>query len=146
MSSSKLVALLLVVVMVVTCWGCWDKEIGSPTRPLSVRGWGANQVGSTSIKGEFLLNKGESTDNGIIGVRLIDLYPAKYHLLDAPDLPKAKMQFFKAQEKTVICEGVFTRGGNRLDLTDVCNDFLVWKVIYIRDVNYNEGWVFFDLR
>lgn len=92
------------------------------------------------------MNKGESTDNGHVGIKVIDIYPAKYHLLDAPDLPKAKMQFFRVPDQTVICEGIFTRGGNRLDLPYLCNDSLEWSVIYIRDINHGENWVFFDLR
>jgi hypothetical protein len=103
-------------------------------------------VGSISVIGEFVLRKGESVDDGEVRVKMIDIYSARYHLLDAPDLPKAKVQFFRVPNQTMICEAVFTRGGNRLDLPHVCKNDLKWDVIYIRDVNCNEGWVFFDLR
>jgi|SRR6266404_6952698 len=128
-----------------SCFG-WGAEIENPTRPLSVRGWQSVEVGSITIKGEFLLRKGESTDNGHVGLKVTEIYPAKHHLLDSPELPKAKVQFFRIPDRTLVCEGVFTRGSNRLDLPDVCKNNLEWTVIYIRDVNYHEGWVFLDLR
>ncbi len=117
-----------------------------PSRPTSVRGWQKFGAGAVSNRGEFLLNKGESTDNGDVGVKVVDIYAAKYHLLDAPELPKARVQFFSVPGHTIICEGVFTRGGNRVDLPDLCQDKIKWTVIYINDINYDEGWVFFDLR
>src|SRR5882724_12214273 len=140
MSFLKSFGWVIAVVMLVACSGCWDTEIVNPSRPSSARGWEKTEVGSISVKGEFVLNKGEATDNGHVGLKVTDIYPAKYHFLDAPDLPKAQVQFFKVPDQTVICEGVFTRGGNRLDLPDLCKNDLEWNVIYIRDVNYDEGW------
>jgi hypothetical protein len=108
--------------------------------------WQKYDTGSITVKGEFVVSRGESVDNGRVGIRVVDVYPAKYHLLDSPELPQAKMQFFRVLDQSPICEGIFTRGGNRLDLPDVCKTDLEWTVIYIRDINYNEHWVFFDLR
>jgi hypothetical protein len=142
-SNFCLVAVMLV--LFTSCVGLGD-EIERPTRPPSVRGWQSVEVGSITVKGEFLLKKGESTNNGRVGLKVTDLYPAKHHLLDSPELPKAKVQFFRIPDQTVICEGVFTRGSNSLTTADLCKNNLEWNVIYIRDVNYDEGWVFLDLR
>lgn len=148
MSLPKSFGRLLPVVMLISLAACggWDAEIVKPTRPPSVHGWQRYETGSLTVKGEFVLSKGESVDNGHVGIRIADIYPAKYHLLDAPELPQAKVQFFRVPDQILICEGVFTRGGNRLDLPDLCKDSLEWSVIYIRDINHSEGWVFFDLR
>ena len=133
------------VVSLSACGG-WDGAIVRPTRPPSVHGWQKYDTGSIRVKGEFVVSRGESVDNGHVGIRVVDVYSAKYHLLDSPELPQAKMQFFRVLDQSPICEGIFTRGGNRLDLPDVCKTDLEWTVIYIRDINYNEHWVFFDLR
>src|SRR5215510_7637651 len=49
---------------------CSDmRQLNEPERPSKVRGWDELRDGNTVIKGIFLLNKGESTDNGKIGIR-----------------------------------------------------------------------------
>ena len=141
----NLCLLAVMLALFTSCFG-WGAEIENPTRPPSVHGWQKYETGSITVKGEFVLKKGESTDNGHVGVKVTDIYPAKHHLLDSPELPKAKVQFFRVPDQTVVCEGVFTRGSNRLDLPDLCKNNLEWNVIYSRDVNYDEGWVFLDLR
>jgi hypothetical protein len=142
---SLLCLLTIMLPSLTSCFG-WGEEIERPSRPKSVHGWQSFDTGSITVKGEFVLKKGESIDNGHVSIRVTEIYPAKYHLLDSPALPKARMTFFRIPDQTPICEGVFTRGSNTLDLTDQCKDSLEWDVIYIRDVNYDEGWVFFDLR
>lgn len=138
--------LLTIILAFVNSCSRWGREIEKPTRPMTVHGWKQYETGSIGVKGEFVLQKGESTHNDRLGVKVVDLYAAKYHLLDSPELPKAKFSFFRFPDQAVICEGVFTRGSNRLDLPNLCQDKLEWTVIYVRDVNYDEGWVFFDLR
>ena len=136
----------MVVSLLLAACGSLDHEIVNPTRPASVRGWQKYEAGPITIQGEFVLQKGESTHNGQFGVRVIDIYPAKTHVFDSPELPKAKIQFFKMADQALICEGVFTRDSNSLTLPDLCHDRLPWSVIYLRDISYSENWVFFDLR
>jgi hypothetical protein len=148
MRTQKLFGHFLLIAFTVALSGCggWDPEIVKPTRPASVHGWQKYETESLTIKGQFVLSKGESTDNGHVGIRVVDIYAAKYHLLDSPELPRAKVQFFRVPDQTIICEGIFERGGNRLDLPDLCKDNLAWTVIYINGINHSESWVFFDLR
>src|SRR5882724_10312280 len=89
MSFLKSFGWVIAVVMLVACSGCWDTEIVNPSRPSSARGWEKTEVGSISVKGEFVLNKGEATDNGHVGLKVTDIYPAKYHFLDAPDTQRS---------------------------------------------------------
>lgn len=144
----KLALLILHILSVGASMQCCSisREISDPTRPTQVRGWEPSEVGSTNIKGAFVLEKGQSTDNGKVGVKVIDIYPAQCRLLDSPKMPKAKIQFYKVSDQTIICESTFDRGGNRLDLPDVCKENLEWSVIYVSDINYKEKWVAFDLR
>jgi hypothetical protein len=125
--------------------GCCDKEITEPTRPV-VHGWKATQLGSITVKGSFILQKGETTDNGQIGIKLVDVYPAKCRLFNVSELPYAKIQFYKVSDKATICEGLFTLGSHSLDLPHLCGDKLEWNVIYIQDVNFKEGWAAFDIK
>ena len=120
-------------------------EVNNPTKPASVHGWEAYQAGAITVKGEFVLNKGESANNGVTGLKLVDIYPSKSHLFDSPELPKVKVQFFRVKDQATLCEGVFDRGGNAVDRLPAC-DSLEWTVLYVRDVNYSEGWAFLDLR
>lgn len=135
---------MIIVVLTVAC-GPGD-DVENPTPPKSVHGWNAFDTGAITIKGEFLLRRGQSVDNGQIGVKVTDVFPVTYHLLDSWEMPKAKVQFFNVADKTPLCEGVFTRGSNSLTTDALCGNRLEWTDIYIRDVNYREGWVFFDLR
>jgi hypothetical protein len=115
-------------------------------RPESVRGWEESQVGAIKIKGQFVLNKGDSVDNGRFGIRVVDIYPGRCHLFDVPDFPTTKLRFYKVPDQTVICEWIFKPGSGRLDLPDVCGNQLDWSAISINEINYKENWVFFELR
>lgn len=138
--------LLLVFTVALTSSCAFDQTIVNPTRPTTVHGWRPYEAGSTTVKAEFVLNKGESTNDGHVGIQIMDVFPVKYYLLDSAELPKAKVRFFRVKDQTTICEVVFTRGGNSLTRPEFCGGQLPWDTIYIRDVNAREGWVFFDLR
>jgi len=73
----KLKLLSLGAVIVTQLTGCCSSqpEMQNGPRPQNVRGWQESQVGAITIKGQFVLNKGESTDNGRFGVRVLDIYP-----------------------------------------------------------------------
>lgn len=142
--SSLRIAIVLGVCLLSSCGQ--RAEVDNPTKPASVHGWEAYQTGVITVKGEFVLNKGESTNNGRIGLKLVDLYPSKSHLFDSPELPKVRVQFFRVKDQTTLCEGVFDRGGNAVDRLPGCESALEWSVLYVRDVNYAEGWAFLDLR
>ena len=128
--------------------GCCSSqpEMRTGPRPQNVRGWQESQVGAITVKGQFVLNKGEATDNGRFGVRVLDIHPGRCHLFDVPDFPTTKLQFYKVPDQTVICEWTFKPGSGRLDLPDICGNKLDWSAISIDEINYKENWVFFDLR
>ena len=138
--------IVIALVFLLSSCAVYREEIDNPTKPTSIRGWQAYESGSITIKAEFVLKKGESTNNGRIGLKLVDLFPSDYHFFDSPELPKVKVQFFLVSNQQVLCEGVFTRGGNALDVPHLCKSDLEWTVLYVRDVNYPEGWAFLDLR
>ena len=137
----KRLFVMLVTALISSCCA-FGTEITNPIRPQAVHGWRTYETGSITVKGEFVLNKGESTNDGHIGVQITDVIPVKYHVLGSAELPKAKVRFFRPQDHTTICEVIFTRGGNGLARPEFCEDQLPWTYLYSRC----QGWVFFDLR
>jgi hypothetical protein len=96
------------------------------------------------FRGVLLLKKGESSDNGTIGVRVIDIIEAEpcgdvgieYHR-------RARVQFFTPSDGRVLCEELVADRGN----SGVrCGDRLGLAVIGVIAINTAEGWVLFDLR
>src|SRR5262252_6796260 len=83
----------MVVLLSSSC--CSDmRQLNEPERPSKVRGWDELRDGDTVIKGIFLLNKGESTDNGKIGIRLVETYAGTCRLFPfrEREYPQAKLQ------------------------------------------------------
>ena len=103
----------LVILLSSSC--CSDmRQLNEPKRLSKVRGWEDLRHGDTIIDGIFLLNKGESTDNGKTGIRLVETYAGKCELFNEPEYPKAKLQFYRVSDQAILCESVFDRGGMRL--------------------------------
>lgn len=125
---------------------CSDmRQLNEPERPSKVRGWEDLHHGDTIIAGIFLLNKGESTDNGNTGIRLVETYAGKCGLFKEPEYPKAKLQFYRVSDHAILCESNFFRGTMRL-VPPICKADLEWSAIEIIDINSKDNWVAFDLR
>ena len=145
MQGMKFLCLLLLLSILVLLGGCCDKDITEPKRPV-VEGWKAFPVGSIMIKGTFILQKGKSTGNGKVGIKLVELYPAKCAIARITQLPYVKMQLYKISDKSILCERMFGLSANVLNFPDVCSDELEWDVIWINSINFKEKWVAFELR
>lgn len=141
----KFLRLVLLLFAMFLFSGCCDKKITEPERPTNARGWKEYPIGSITIKGDFILQKGETTDNGKVGIRLVELYPAECQIARITQLPYAKIQFYKVYDNSIICEGVFHLGSDSLDSSDVCSNKLEWNTIYMRSINFKEEWAAFHL-
>ena len=72
----KTISFLVLVVLGLSTNGCCLKEPRvEPAYPQSVSGWKERRERGVRIRGEFVLKKGTSTDNGKIQVKIIDLVP-----------------------------------------------------------------------
>lgn len=145
----KFLRLVLLLFVMVLSNGCCDKEIIEPERPTNIQGWKSYPLGSITIYGRFILQKGESTDNGKVGIRLVELYPAKCRIAQITQIPSAKMQIYNVSDNSILCERRFVLFANRLDILDTCSEKLKgleWDVIYIESINFKEGWAAFELR
>jgi hypothetical protein len=93
-----------------------------------------------------VLNKGESTDNGVIGVKIIDIIPpdrcASQGTYDA--FPKAVIMFFRPQDQQVLCK--VTIVGDATNSNINCDSNIGVSVIGVEAINTKEGWIYFDLR
>lgn len=121
-------------------------QMSEPERPSKVRGWEELHIGDTVIDGIFLLNKGESTDNGKTGIRLVETYPGECGLFRFKEVeyPKAKIQFYRVSDQAILCESIFPRGG--MELTPpICEADLEWSAIGITDINSKDNWIVFYL-
>src|SRR5262249_17605345 len=121
----------------------------TPDPPTSVRGWREfNEQGIHAI-GEFLLRNGESVENGMFGVQLVEtITPKRCSDPWAEDdvTPRALIRFYEVPSKHVILETKVRKQAN-LRLVDF--DFPASKygvgAISVREINTRDKWVWFEL-
>ena len=97
------------------------------------------------IVGEFVLRKGESTNNGQILIKIVDLLPADTCADKGDALAKrrAKIQFIRSADNAIVCEQVFPIGGGNL-CGNALEEFWI-SGIGIRDISIRNQWVHFIL-
>src|SRR5262249_39512043 len=84
-------------------------ERKEPSPPTDAIGWKDFQDGTTKLRGRFLLKKGETTDNGKVEIKVLELIP--------PDCPsevasfehqaRVRLQFRSLSDPNLACSGVF---------------------------------------
>jgi hypothetical protein len=122
------------------------KEFNEPERPTYAQGWQQRDVGAVSIKGQFVLNKGQSVNDGTVGIRVVDIRAGSCAPFREPEYPSTKVQFFSVPDQRILCEDVFRVGGSRLDVIEGCGKSLPRGVLGISGINSKDNWVAFDLR
>jgi hypothetical protein len=131
--------------------GCCSAKFQEPAHPGAVAGWKESQDGGVHTVGTFVLKKGESSENGKIGVKVIDIMAAdpcaEHGTLQS--LPRVKMQFYQAPQQTVICEELLTAGSGTSLIAGPCGEKIAGlgvTAISVNAINATEGWVWFELR
>jgi len=146
MSSLAKILLSLSLVFASSC--CWpDSE--QPVRPKNVLGWKESTAGGVRSICILVLNKGESSDNGEIGVKVVDIIPADpcAHRGTFHGSRRVVLRFFRPSDQKVLYEDTFTEGSGTLDSPHHCgSDVAGVTAIHINAINTAEGWVYFDLR
>jgi hypothetical protein len=135
---------ILLCAIALSTGGCCRSLPPQPSRPDKIEGWKDFVDAGMRFRGVLLLKKGESSDNGKIGVRVTDIAEAElcgdvgieYHR-------RARLQFYTPSGGRVLCEELVADGGNS---GIGCGDRLGVAVIGVRAINTAEGWVLFDLR
>ena len=127
---------------------CCREEVIQPNRPTDVRGWKESTSGTVNYICSLVLNEGESSDNGKIGVKVITIIP--------PDLcaerdsflgtARAKLKFFSPSDGQVVCEvTVLDRANADLESSSYCGPNQMLKVISVNAINTKEKWIAFSL-
>jgi hypothetical protein len=148
----KTIAVLALFIISLSAGGCCSNEPRvEPAYPQSVSGWKERSKHGVRIHGEFVLNKGTSTDNGKIQVKIIDLIPpepcAEAAAFQAN--ARARIQFVRLSDNKVLLNDLFVDSGwmtlRTADGSTLYDEFGV-DVIYVYDINLEDGWVHFELR
>jgi hypothetical protein len=137
------------LLILASCGPCTQPPPPQPTRPVNVEGWKDvyDKPSGVRYRAVLLLKKGESSDNGKFGVRVVDILEAKPCCSDpGPDCyRRARVQFYDPANGLVLCEMESPSLSNGMIR---CADALgAWaSVMGVRAINTEEGWVLFDLR
>jgi len=127
---------------------CCSPEREQPVHPGKVSGWKDTRYndGGHSIA-KLVLHKGESSDNGKIGVMVIDIIPADNcaHPGTYSGSPRAVIRFFAPSGLQATCETTFVgEKGNLIHASD-CGSSFGLSGVNIYGINTKDGWVYFEL-
>jgi hypothetical protein len=136
------------VILFVGC--CSPQARVEQVRPQKVDGWQDTYFSGVHSIAELVLSKGESSDNGELGVKVLDIIPPKPCSDGYAGMPKVVLSFYRPSDKTVLCdEAIFTEGGTSMGTGPPyphCTPEVGLSAISVKAINAKEGWVWFDLR
>ena len=134
---------LFVTGLTVTSVSCC-KTAPQPTRPGEVGGWHIASEKCNYCIAILVLKKGEKSDNGKIGVEVLDVSaPRKPCARDSVySYPTTTLRFYNALDQQTICEQAFFPGTVNVNCESAGGVYSV----SIHAINTAENWVFFDLR
>jgi hypothetical protein len=132
--------------------GCCDLQLArrvQPKYPKEVRGWVDDPFDRRLFQGPFVLKKGESSQNGKLGVRVVDIIAEKCsaRFAELPERAKVVLQFYNPSSNQGLCQVTLPENSNaRIDLEGICLGKVDVLVVGTTDINTDEKWVVFDLR
>lgn len=142
--------LILLAIACVYAGCCSPQERTQPARPAKVAGWKDVSVNGAHSIGEFVLGQGESTDNGELGVKVVDIIPPKACSEGYAAMPKVMLSFYRPSDGKVLCdEAIFTEGGTSMGNGPPyphCKPDVGLSAISVNAINTQDKWVWFDLR
>lgn len=97
--------------------------------------------------GKLVLSKGQSSDNGKIGVTVVDIIPPDRCAEPGSYRGSSRvvLRFFDAADSQVICENTFAGEGGHNIGSDGCGSSLDLSGVNTYGVNTKDGWVYFEL-
>ncbi|HTG14409.1 MAG TPA: hypothetical protein VK747_03980 [Blastocatellia bacterium] len=115
-----------------------------PLLPTDAIGWNNYKEGTTKFRGKFLLTAGESTDNGTIRIKVVELLRAEF-TGDAGDFaarPRVRIAFSRVSDGKTMLSEVYPENG--VGATHLPSEFKIFDV-GVRSINLTDGWVYFVL-
>lgn len=129
------------------CWSSQERE--QPVAPKKVSGWKDTYSSGVHSIGELYLHKGTSSDNGNLGVEVIDVVKPQAGAEGYAGMPKVILRFYRAADKRTLCEATFTEGGTSIGDGPPyphCKPDLGLSAVSVNAINTKENWVWIDLR
>jgi hypothetical protein len=130
---------------------CSESTRIEPSYPTEIPGWQQSHERGLTIRGTFLLRKNQSTDNGELQIKLIEVIPGN-QCVEAGDeryQPRVTLEFVRLPAGKVLCEETFSEKGSRVFSGSRCgsnlSEFGILG-IYVIGVNVKDEWVLFELR
>jgi len=113
-----------------------------PSRPEDTAGWQQVDLGGGYTRiGQFVLSKGQSTDNGEIGVKLIKITskPCPFATICLVPEASATLRFYRAADQTEICETTLAADSTGYVTKVVCPG-LPFSIIHVYTINTSQEW------
>jgi hypothetical protein len=146
---TSLIAMLVAYSLLRGC--CSETPRVEPPYPTEVSGWNERRARGVTSLGTFVLKNGQTTDNGKLQVKLLDVIPGDSCAEVGTTINRARatLQFVSLSEQKVLCEDSFIETSSMAISGSACGknlgEFGVVGIL-IGDINLKEGWVFFELR
>lgn len=143
---SREFALVVLIIVLPSLSGCCRSVDSNPSRPNQVRGWQEFGSGPSKSIGEFVLQKGQSTDNHIVGVQLVDTVKGRSCSGTESTGPSALVRFFRVSDQETLLELQLTAGNTRLiNFNRPLVEEYGLDTIFIRGINTQDSWIWFEL-
>ena len=142
----KFFFLWLVLPLLLTS-GCCQQLDSDPARPGNVRNWQEFQrADGIEVVGEFLLQKGEATEDRGLGIQLIETIQGKECRGTESTGPAAVVRFYRAATKEKILEIELKKANtNLITFSPALVEAYGISTISITEVNTKERWLWFEL-
>ena len=142
--------LLLILISLSSASCCRPIDMDSRSaKPAKESLWQSQHANFIDTMGFFVMSKGESTDNGTLGVKVVDILPSKCRsaFSERGNYPKIILQFYHPHNHQVVCEVALDGGSNTaIDIPDRCGTKTDISVVGIAALSVKDSWVAFDLR
>ena len=153
MKRTRTIYLVAVALIGVVSFCVWFFSTGftfQPSRLKNPSGWQETNAGGGIIfVGQFVLSKGESTDNGKFGVKLLNITskPCPFATICLAPEAKATLRFYRPSDQSVICEPTLESSSTSYVTKVVCPG-LPFTNLDVREINTRQNWAlisFFNL-
>lgn len=147
----RIYIVVLVGILALSFGGCCQlspQVRDTPTRPDIKSSWNERQYWGVKSLGPLILNKGESSDNGSLGVTVVDFIPRSCNSFfsHTPKPSQVVLQFYRPSDNQVLCTVTLSsRTNTSIDGEEMCGTKTGVSVVGINGINAKDGWVSFNL-
>ena len=135
-------------VLLAACSACVSYKQAQPTRPTQVRGWIQQSGKGVDSLAELLLNEGESSENGAIGVKVLRISPEikRVGVFDHPPQPEAVLRFYRVSDQEPVKDVTVWTGGRVVNESVLSDPDFGIQAIYVNGISTRDRWIWLDLR